>query len=107
MKIVWRTVLGFGLFYFAVGVIGFLVDKEDSKDYKKSATFGGSIAAVILAAKGEVALRDKLEENWQERRFPAIPKDAKLAIHREAFLVATLLERLASKRRGLRLLALF
>jgi hypothetical protein len=107
MKIVWRTILGFALFYFAVGVIGLLVDNEDSEDYKQSATFGGSIAALILAAKGAVALRDKPEENWQEPRFPAIPNDTKLAIHREAFLVAVLLERLASARRGQRLLPLF
>jgi hypothetical protein len=44
MKIVWRTVLGFALFYFAVGAIGLLVDKQDSEDYKQSATFGHSIA---------------------------------------------------------------
>jgi hypothetical protein len=98
MKIFWRIVLGLALFYFVVGIIGLFVDKESAEDYKESATFGGSVAAAILAAKGAAALREKLEENRQERRSPATPRDSKLAIHREACLVAILLERLASER---------
>jgi hypothetical protein len=98
MKIFWRVVLGLALFYFVVGIIGLFVDRESAQDYKESAAFGGSVAAVILAAKGAAALREKLQANKQERRSPAIPREMKLAIHREACLVAILLERLASER---------
>jgi hypothetical protein len=98
MKIFWRIVLGFALFYFVAGILGLLFDKENSADYKESATFGGSIAVVILVAKGVVALRERIDAHRQERTSPAIARDAKLAIHREACLVATLLQRLASER---------
>jgi hypothetical protein len=98
MKIFWRIALGLALFYFVAGIVGLAFDKNDQDDFKQSATIGGSVAMIVLAAAAAAAVRDKREEDEQEQRSPAIKDETKLAICREASLVAALLERLASER---------
>src|SRR5579859_4331059 len=97
MKIPSRIAFGLGLFYGVAGGIGLLIE-PGSEDYRESAIFGSSVAAVVLLVKLGGRLRSRLDESRAERRSPAIPRQVNLAVFREACLVSALLDRLASER---------